>query len=83
MWFAAMSGPGDHAWFEVLLERLLEGDRATLSLFASNPFPDHPPRFVRATHYIYRFTTPAERKATGRWWEREYVGAYYPVVRLK
>jgi len=83
MWFAAMSGPGDYPWFDVLLARLLEGDRATLALFAANPFPDRPPRFVRANHYIYRFTTPAEHAATGRWWKRELVGAYFPEVRLR
>jgi lipase maturation factor len=80
MWFAAMSSPYEHTWFEPLLVRLLEGDRATLALLETDPFPDHPPRFVRALYYWYRFTTPEERKQTGAWWHRERKGVYYPIV---
>jgi hypothetical protein len=82
MWFAAMSTPSEHPWFAALLTRLLQGDRATLSLLRSNPFPDHPPRHVRAQCYAYRFTTPEERRRTGRWWNRELLGLYYAPVRL-
>src|SRR5262249_38121477 len=46
MWFAAMSPPGNYPWFPTLLGRLLEGDRATLGLLKSNPFPDRPPHSV-------------------------------------
>jgi hypothetical protein len=51
--------------------RLLEGSPPVLSLLAENPFPAAPPRQVRAMLYDYRFTTPAERRATGNWWKRE------------
>jgi len=80
MWFAAMASPFEHPWFEPLLQRLLEGDPATLSLLRTNPFPEHPPRFVRARYYRYRFTTPEERRATGAVWHRELQGIYYPAV---
>ena len=53
-----------------------------LGLLRSNPFPDRPPRYVRAQYYTYRFTTPAERRRTGRWWTRELIGIYYPAVSL-
>jgi hypothetical protein len=49
-----------------------------LSLLRTNPFPDRPPRFVRALIYEYHFTTPAERAATGEWWTRRVVGTYFP-----
>jgi lipase maturation factor len=49
---------------------------------AGNPFPDRPPRFVRARLYEYRFTTPDERRATGAWWVREPRGEYFPEVSL-
>ena len=39
---------------------------------------DQPPRFVRALLYEYRFTSPAERRATGNWWKRELKGEYCP-----
>jgi hypothetical protein len=83
MWFAAMSTPDDHPWFAALLGKLLEGDRETLSLLESNPFPDRPPRFVRALYYEYHFTTREERRSTGRVWNRTLLGLYFSPVTLK
>jgi hypothetical protein len=83
MWFAAMSSAQDYPWFPQLLLKLLEGDRPTVGLLRVNPFPDRPPRWIRAQLYLYRFTTPDERKATGRWWNRELAAPYFPVVRLQ
>ncbi|HLI85526.1 MAG TPA: lipase maturation factor family protein [Bryobacteraceae bacterium] len=82
MWFAAMSQYGREPWFVNFMAKLLEGDRAALSLIARNPFPDHAPRFVRARLYRYRFTTPEERKQSGAWWKRELIGPYFPAVSL-
>ncbi len=82
MWFAAMSSARDYPWFPQLLRRLLEGDRAVVGLLAGNPFPERPPRWIRAQLYLYRFTTRAERAASGRWWQRELAGPYFPAVRL-
>jgi hypothetical protein len=83
MWFAAMSGPSDYPWFAELLLKLLHGDPAVLSLLRSNPFPDRPPQWIRAQLYLYRFTSPEERRKTGRLWAREFVGPYFPAVRLQ
>ena len=83
MWFAAMGSAQDEPWFSELLARLLQGDRETLGLLRVNPFPDRPPRWIRAQMYRYRFTTAAERGATGRWWNRQRVADYFPAVRLK
>jgi hypothetical protein len=85
MWFAAMGSHRQHPWFVPLLVRLLEGDRAVLGLLArgGNPFPDEPARVVRARLYLYRFTTPAERRATGNLWKRELLGEYVPAIGLK
>ncbi len=82
MWFAAMSSARDYPWFPQLLLKLLEGDRNVISLLRGNPFPDRPPRWIRAQLYLYRFTTPDERRSTGRWWNREFVAPYFPAVRL-
>jgi hypothetical protein len=62
--------------------KLLQSDRETLNLLRSNPFPDHPPRFVRAQLYRYEFTTPEERRQTGQWWKRQYVAPYFPQISL-
>lgn len=82
MWFAAMSPPNQHPWFTVLLARLLEGDQQVLGLLRHNPFADKPPRWVRASYYEYKFTTPDERRANGAWWTRRQVGMYMPPVSL-
>ena len=55
MWFAAMGNYYQHPWFVHFVEKLLEGDAATLSLLRSNPFPGAPPKYVRATLYQYDF----------------------------
>jgi hypothetical protein len=83
MWFAAMGSYMRHPWFVHLLARLLQGDRATVGLLCGNPFPDHPPRQVRAQLYQYQFTTRAERKATHLWWKRTPLGTYFPAVSLQ
>jgi len=82
MWFAAMEEPIDEPWFGVLLRRLLEADPGVLSLLQHDPFDGRRPRFVRAEYYEYRFTTPVEHAASGRWWTRRRIGPYYPAVTL-
>ena len=83
MWFAAMSSPMYHEWFVPFMTKLLQADRPTLALLRRDPFGGEPPRFVRALLYRYRFTTPAERRATGAWWHRELIGDYLPAVSLR
>jgi hypothetical protein len=80
MWFAALPPFHTHPWFVHFLAALLEGDPAVLGLLRQNPFPDAPPRHVRALLYAYRFTTPEERRETGRWWHRDLEGEYFPPV---
>ena len=82
MWFEAFAPRPQNEWFIAVLQRLLRGDPATLSLLATNPFPDRPPRFLRARYYRYWFTTPEERRQTGRWWNRQLAGEYVPVITL-
>ena len=83
MWFAAFSSPRYHEWFMPLLGRLLEADPPTLRLLRRDPFDGTPPAVVRARLWLYRFTTPAERRATGAWWERTFVREYTPAVSLR
>jgi hypothetical protein len=83
MWFAAMGSASDQEWFSPLIAKLLQGDPATIGLLASNPFPDRPPRWIRAEMYRYTFTTREERNRTGRWWNRTLVADYLPPVQLR
>jgi len=81
LWFAAMApSPRRSPWFPALLDRLLAGDEATEKLLDTVPFSETTPTHVRAVRYRYRFTTPEERRETGRWWERERVGTYVSPV---
>jgi hypothetical protein len=81
MWFAALSSPRANPWFASFIVRLLEGSPDVLALLKTNPFPDAPPRYVRALLYDYQFT---ERDAAvdGAWWRRELLGVYFPPVSL-
>jgi hypothetical protein len=83
MWFLPLSAAYGEGWFTAFLARLLEGDAATLRLLGRNPFPDSPPLYIRARMFEYRFTTRAERRASGAWWSRSLVGAYVSPVRLR
>ncbi|MFB7512035.1 lipase maturation factor family protein [Streptomyces sp. NPDC056144] len=83
MWFAALSPGYARDWFGPFVERLLDGDRDTLRLLAHNPFPDAPPRYVRARLYRYRFTTWRELRETGAWWDRRLLREYLPPTRLR
>ena len=65
-----------------VLQQLLRGDAATVSLLKSNPFPDRPPRYLRARYYRYWFTTADERRKTGNWWNRQLVSEYVPPITL-
>jgi hypothetical protein len=82
IWFSAMRQEVQERWLVRLAARLMEGDRPTLGLLRGNPFPDAPPRRVRARRFLYRFTTPAERRASGNWWHREETGTYLPPLSL-
>ncbi len=83
MWFAALGSLDQNPWVEGFLARLLEGSPDVLRLLKTNPFPVHPPRFIRALQYDYRFTSFDEKHRTGNWWKRELLGAYTPVFSGK
>ena len=82
MWFAAFNRTAQDPWFVHLIQKILEGDKQVLSLLNSNPFPNTPPKYIRALRYVYHFTTPDERRKTGNWWKRQLVGEYSPTVSL-
>src|SRR4029453_18646467 len=82
MWFAALGEVRQNPWFVNLCVRLLEGSPPVLGLLERNPFPDSPPRYVRAQLFDYHFSTPSERRATGAWWVRKAIGSYCPPLTL-
>jgi hypothetical protein len=76
IWFAAMSTPDRYPWTLHLVWKLLHNDAATLSLLAGNPFPDDPPRYVRAR--LYRYTFAPRDDPSGAWWTRTLVREWLP-----
>ena len=82
LWFASLGTWRDNLIVPSTEERLLAGSPDVLTLFAGNPFPDSPPKEVRAVLWKYWFTTLAEKRATGMWWNRQLLGLYAPVLEL-
>jgi len=76
LWFAAMSSPREYPWTLNLVWKLLHNDPGTLGLFAGNPFPDHPPRYVRAVYYRYHFASLGNPEHV--YWTRDRLGLWLP-----
>ena len=84
MWFAALQGSYQRTpWFLDFMGALLQGKPEVLQLLAENPFPDAPPRYVRAVLYDYHFTDIATKRSEGTWWSRERKGIYFPEISLR
>jgi len=82
LWFASLGGWRENEIVPLTEERLLLGDADVLSLFRGNPFPQIPPRYVRAVLWQYRFTSIKEKRRTGDWWRREDLGLYAPELTM-
>lgn len=80
MWFAALDSFWENPWLLRFLVCLLEGSPDVLGLLQHNPFPDSPPRHVRAVLCEYLFTDRATRRRTGAWWKRRRLGLYCPIL---
>jgi lipase maturation factor len=80
LWFAAMSTPDQYPWVYNLSWKLLHNDAGALSLFADNPFPGKPPRYIRAVLYRYRFAEPGNPQHL--YWQRDRLGDWMPVLSV-
>ena len=83
LWFASLGGWRDNPLVLRTEGRLLSNDPDVLALFAANPFPQKPPKQVRAVIWQYWFTTPEEKRQHGDWWRREFLGLYAPAIQLE
>jgi hypothetical protein len=66
LWFAPFGRWQDAPWTAHLVWKLLHGDPGVRSLLAGDPFPDRPPRWIRALRFRYRFGDDS-------WWQRELI----------
>jgi hypothetical protein len=79
MWFAALGRVESTPWFQSFLIRLLQGSPEVLALLETNPFPEKPPKFLRAISDDYSFTASGEKA----WWSREAAAIYCPEISLR
>jgi hypothetical protein len=80
LWFASLTDYQNATIVPLTEERLLDNDRDVLALFRSNPFPQAPPRYVKAVLWQYWFTSLDEKHTTGNWWRRNLLGLYAPIL---
>jgi hypothetical protein len=75
-----MASVNEYPWTLNLVWKLLHNDPKIVGLFADNPFPGKPPRYIRAVLYRYRFAEP--NNPQGLWWHRELVSMWIPPLSV-
>lgn len=78
MWFAALGSYQHNPWFLHFAYRLLSNEKDVLDLIEYNPFPEKPPKYLRALLYKYHYADP--KKGGNSWWTRELTGDYMPII---
>jgi hypothetical protein len=84
MWFAGNGAARGESmerepWLIHLVWQLLEGEPEPKHLLARDPFPDAPPKWIRAGIWRYRFT---EKRSDEGWWTRQRVGEALPPLSV-
>jgi len=80
LWFASLGEWTQYQFVVSTEECLLENQPDVLGLFARNPFPNGPPKRVRAVIYQYWFADLKTKRQTGLWWRRHLLGDYAPTL---
>jgi lipase maturation factor 1 len=80
LWFASLDGWRQYPFVLNTEEALLDGSPEVLFLFRNNPFPNGPPKEIRCVIWQYWFTSLAQKRATGDWWTRKFLGLYAPTL---
>ncbi len=83
MWFEALKPNHNSRWFDSFLSKLLQGSPQVTALLDQNPFPEKPPKYIRAMIYRYAYTTPQHAEKTGQIWQRWQARSYSPVISLE
>lgn len=81
MQFRAYESSAD-VWVINFAVRLLEGSPQVLALMGENPFPDAPPKFIRARLFEYKFADANAPLKDGTWWIRAERGMYLEPMSL-
>ncbi len=82
LWFASLGDWREYPIVPNAEVRLLtdSNNKDVLGLFAGNPFSHEAPRQIRAVLWQYWFTSMEEKRKTGLWWRRQFLGLYAPTL---
>lgn len=83
MWFASLGPEGQSPWVRTLMRRLAENSPDVLVFFAENPFPETPPKYLRARLYKYEFNSVDSILESDVWWSRSLDREYIPPLTLQ
>lgn len=81
MWIAAVVGTIDRSpWIYNFLLKLLERNEEVVRLLESDPWQgaDEPAKYIRMDVFRYKFHKPVSGKGKQPYWDREFVGRFYP-----
>jgi lipase maturation factor 1 len=84
LWFASLGAWQDYPIVPRTEICLLSRSADVLGLLKSNPFQGEAalgsPHEVRAVLWQYWFTSMEEKRKTGAWWRRQFIGLYAPTL---
>lgn len=80
LWFASLGEWRQSDIVPLTEERLLENSVDVQGLFKAIPSEKGAPKYVRAVLWQYWFTSMEERRRTGNWWRRQFLGLYAPEI---
>jgi len=83
LWFASLGRWDQSAIVPRVEARLLTNSPDILRLFGRNPFPNSPPKQIRAVLWQYWFSSWTEKRSYGVWWRRQLLGLYAPAIQLE
>ena len=70
----------ENRWVGMTLKRMLDAQPEVLELFSNVPFGEEKLRAARVSVYRYRLLSSEQRRESGNWWSREWVGQYSPQI---
>ena len=80
LWFASLGDWRQSPFVFYTEAQLMRNSHDVLALFRSDPFGGKPPKMIRAVLWQYWFTSMEEKRQTGNWWRRQFLGLYAPVL---
>ncbi len=80
LWFASLGTANHNRWVRRAAACLLRAEPTVLQLFAWDPFTGVRPKAVRTVIYRYWFADYETKRKRGKYWQRELLGSYGPIV---